>query len=438
MITAGTIDGIRIVPAEIEAAVYRKIAWRLIPFLGLCYLMSYLDRVNISFAKLQMLRDLGMSEASYGLGAGLFFIGYILCEIPGNVILQKVGARFWIARIMITWGILSGLMMFVTSPWQFYALRVLLGAAEAGFIPGVAFFLASWFPAYRRARVMSLFFLGAALSGVVGGPLSGWILTHLHNSSGLHGWQWLFLLEAIPTVVLGIMTFFVLANSPNEARWLSQKEKEIVAGILDADAGEAGHSTHRFVDGLKDMKVWLLGVIDFSILICIYAISFWMPTFIRNAGLHDTYQIGLLTALPSAAAVIGLLCLGWSSDRYRERRWHLILPLVGGFAAMVASTWFPQNVVMTVSLLTVAYGLVFGSIPVLWAVPPSFLRGSAVASGFAVVCSVANVAGLVSNGIIGSVLDLTGSAAVAMWVFGAILLIGAALAFSLPAKQVNR
>ncbi|WP_322027893.1 MFS transporter [Burkholderia sp. BCC1977] len=421
--------------SDFEATTYRKVAWRLVPFLCLCYLMAYLDRINVGFAKLQMLHDINMDEAAFGLGAGLFFIGYILCEVPSNVMLAKVGGKFWIARIMVTWGILSGLTMFVTQPWQFYTLRILLGAAEAGFLPGVAYFLASWFPSNRRARIMSLFFLGSALSGVIGAPVSGWIMTHMHSTSGLSGWQWLFLIEAIPTVLLGVFTFFVLTNKPEEAQWLNSAERELIASTLAAENQTV--SGHRFIDGIKDIKVWIVGGIDFAILICVYAISFWMPTFIRNAGEHDTYNIGLLSAIPSIAAVALLLILGWSSDRSRERRWHIIVPFLLGAAAMVMST-FVTGVAATVALLSIAYGLVFGAIPVLWAVPSTFLRGPAAASGFAVACSVANVAGLISNSLIGTILQMTGSAATAIWAFSFILVLGGGLAFTLPAKLVNR
>lgn len=420
------------------ARVFRNAAWRLVPLLALCYLVAYVDRINVGFAKLTMMQDLQMSEAAYGLGAGLFFVGYILLEIPSNAILAKVGARIWIARIMITWGVFSGLTMFVTAPWHFYVLRVLLGAAEAGFLPGVMYYLASWFPSYLRGRIIGLFFLGSPLAGVIAGPLSGWILKDLHGVAGLHGWQWLFLLEAIPTVVVGIAVLWLLPNRPDNATWLSPAEREAVKSALAADSSESTTTRHRFMDGLTDRKVLTLGFLDFALLISVYAIFFWMPTFIKNAGVEDVVTIGWLTTLPNVAAVCGLLAIGWSSDRLRERRWHMIVPFVGACAAIVLATFFATNVAATVLLFTVAYGLCFGGFPVLWTIPPNFLKGPAAAAGLALVCSIANISGLISNWLVGWVLTTTGSAADALYVFAGILMLGAVLAFTLPASEVNR
>ncbi|GGL96260.1 MFS transporter [Pseudomonas asuensis] len=421
-----------------EAGTYRIVIWRLIPFLCFCYLAAYLDRINIGFAKLQMLDQLHLSETAYGLGAGLFFVGYILFEVPSNLVLERVGARIWIARIMITWGLLSGATMLVTEAWQFYVLRFFLGAAEAGFLPGVLFYLTQWFPTYRRSRVIALFMIGLPLSSVIGAPVSGWIMSHFHQVNGLQGWQWLFLLEAVPTVVLGILTFWMLPNNIGEAAWLSTEQKHGLVQKLAEDEADRPNTPYRFRDGFWDIKVWMLGGIDFSILLCAYAMGFWLPTFIKGAGVTDTVQIGLLTAIPSLMGLVGMLVIGASSDRFRERRWHIIVPFVIGAAALFMSTFFAKDVTMLVLLFGVASAAIIGAVPVFFSLPATFLKGTAAATGFALACSLANIAGLVSNSLMGIVLDLTHSSAVALWCFAGSLLLSCLLVLALPAKVVNR
>ena len=420
------------------ARVYRKVVWRLIPFLCFCYLAAYLDRINVGFAKLQMARDLQLGEAAFGLGAGLFFGGYILFEVPSNLVLQKVGAKIWIARIMITWGLLSALTMFVTSAWQFYTLRFLLGAAEAGFLPGVLFYLTTWFPTYRRGRIISLFMIGLPLSSIVGAPLSGWIMGNFAGVGGLANWQWLFLLEGVPSVVLGLLTFVVLPDSHGKAPWLDPREKQLITQTLTADAAGTEDHEHGFRDGFFNLKVWMLGGIDFSILLSTYAMGFWMPTFIRGAGVTDAFHIGLLTAIPSLAALAGMLLLGASSDRFRERRWHIIVPFLIGGAAMVGSTYVVGNVAATVACFSIASGMIIGTVPVFFSLPATFLSGAAAATGFALACSLANVAGLISNWVIGLALEITGSSGGALWIFSGCLALSGLLVFALPPKLVNR
>lgn len=419
-------------------ALYRKITWKLVPFLCFCYLAAYLDRINIGFAKLQMLGDLQFSETAFGLGAGLFFVGYILFEVPSNLILEKVGARVWIARIMISWGLLSACTLLVTTPAQFYIVRFLLGVAEAGFLPGVLYYLTTWFPTQRRGRIIALFMIGMPLSSVIGGPLSGWIMGAFDTVAGLRGWQWLFALEAIPSVLLGILTFRVLPDSHHTAKWLNADEKALLEQQLHQDNAEGQNSKHSFRDGFFNLKIWMLGGIDFSILLSAYAMAFWMPTFIRNAGVTDNFHIGVLTALPSVAALIGMLMIGASSDRHRERRWHIIVPFVVGAAAMAASTGFSHNVVATALLFAIASAAIIGAVPVFFSLPATFLKGRAAATGFALACSLANIAGLVSNSLMGIAIDVTGSSCGAMWFFASCLLLSCLLVIALPAKLVNR
>ncbi|MEB5971755.1 MFS transporter [Pantoea dispersa] len=424
--------------AEDTASIYRKITWKLIPFLCLCYLAAYLDRINIGLAKLQMASDLALSETAFGLGAGLFFVGYILFEVPSNLILQRVGAKIWIARIMITWGLLSTATLLVQTPTQFYIIRFFLGAAEAGFLPGVLFYLTKWFPSWRRSRIIALFMIGLPLSSLIGGPLSGWIMGHFHEVYGMRGWQWLFLLEGLPSVLLGVLTFWLLPNSVESATWLSSSEKQAVQRELERDEGDAKGLKHSLRDGLLNIRVVMLGGIDFSILLSAYAMGFWMPTFIKNAGTTDITTIGYLTAIPSLAALIGMLAIGASSDRLRERRWHIIVPFIIGAAAMGTSTFFAHNVAMTVLLFSIAQAMIIGAVPVFFSLPATFLKGTAAAAGFALACSIANIAGLVSNSVMGVALDLTGSSNGALWFFAVCLLLSSLLVVALPAKLVNR
>lgn len=417
---------------------YRKVAWRLIPFLCCCYLAAYLDRINVGFAKLQMADQLQLSDAAFGLGAGLFFVGYILFEVPSNLILKRVGARVWIARIMVSWGVLSACTLLVTTPAQFYVLRLLLGIAEAGFLPGVLYYLTLWFPTHRRGRMIALFMIGLPLSSVIGAPLSGWILEAFDGLQGLRGWQWLFLLEGVPSVLLGLLALRLLPEGPQDAEWLDLREQGHLLRDLTVDEAQSPASGDSFRQGFFNLKVWMLGGIDFAILLSAYAMGFWMPTFIRQAGVADASDIGLLTALPSIAAVFGMLALGASSDRFRERRWHIILPFWIGAAAMAASTAFTDNVVVTVLLFSIAQAAIIGAVPVFFSLPATFLTGTAAATGFALACSLANIAGLVSNTLIGLALDITGRSGGALLFFAACLVLGSLLVVALPAKVVNR
>ncbi len=417
---------------------YRKITRRLIPFLCFCYLAAYLDRINVGFAKLQMLDHLQFSETAFGIGAGLFFVSYIIFEVPSNLILEKVGAKIWIARIMITWGLLSACTMFVSTVTQFYILRFLLGAAEAGFLPGVLYYLTNWFPSQRRGRIIALFMLGLPLSSVIGGPLSGWVMTFFDGVHGLRGWQWLFLIEAIPSVVLGIFTFWMLPNNFQEASWLTHTDKKRLEADLKLDDANNHHFKHTFREGFFNLKVWMLGGIDFSILLSAYAIGFWMPTFIRTAGVMDTFHIGLLTAIPSIAAIFGMLLIGASSDKYRERRWHIIIPFLIGAIAMTTSTFFTQHLTATVVLFSIAHAAILGALPAFFSLPATFLKGTASATGFALACSIANIAGLVSNSLMGIMIDLTGNSGGALWFFAACLILSCFLVIALPAAVVNR
>lgn len=419
-----------------NASLFRKVALRLVPFFCICYFAAYLDRINVGLAKLQMVADLGFSETVYGLGAGLFFIGYILCEVPSNILMQKVGARMWIARIMVTWGLLSAATMFVKTPTQFYVLRFMLGVAEAGFYPGVLLYLTQWFPSYRRSKVMASFLIGLPLASMLGSPASGWILQFSTGLGGLKGWQWLFVIEALPSIALGILVLIYLPDTVASAKWLTDAEKRELSETLRADG--RGHTKHSIGDAFRSGRVWLLGVIDMCLMMAIYAIGFWLPSLIRESGVQSVSTIGLLTAIPSAVAIVAMYLVGLRSDSRRERRWHIIVPLLVSAVGLSASTLFQYNTGATVVLFTVATAGVIAALPAFWCLPGTFLSGTAAAAGIALIASMANVGGFAATYLIGWLRDATHSSAAGVLFFAAFLLFGAALVWTLPAHEVNR
>ncbi len=425
------------VDTTIRKSAYRKIAFRLMPFLMLCYFCAYLDRVNVGFAKLQMMSDLQFSEAVYGLGAGIFFIGYFLCEVPSNIVLHKVGARRWIARIMITWGILSGCFAFVQTEWQFYTLRFLLGVAEAGLAPGLLLYLTYWFPSYRRARMTVLWFIAIPISGMIGGPLSGLIMDRMSGVHGWFGWQWMFLIEAIPTVLVGLLVLAVLKDSVQDANWLTQEEKNLVKQELAQDnQHKEGHASVK--EFIADKRLWLLAGIYFCVVMGQYAITFWLPTLIHNSGISDNWHIGLLTSLPYMCAIVVMILAGRSGDHFQERRWHLIIPMCAGAIALTFATLFASNLTLSLICLCIAASGVLTASSLFWMLPTNFLGGVSAAAGIAAVNSFANLAGFCSPYLIGWVTTNTGSNAIGMFLITAVLIFGASLVLRVPAKLVNR
>lgn len=425
------------VDTTVRKSAYRKIAFRLMPFLMLCYFCAYLDRVNVGFAKLQMMSDLQFSEAVYGLGAGIFFIGYFLCEVPSNIVLHKVGARRWIARIMITWGILSGCFAFVQTEWQFYTLRFLLGIAEAGLAPGLLLYLTYWFPSYRRARMTVLWFIAIPISGMIGGPLSGLIMDRMSGVHGWFGWQWMFVIEAIPTVLVGLLVLAVLKDSVQDANWLTQDEKNLVKQELAQDnQHKEGHASVK--EFIADKRLWLLAGIYFCVVMGQYAITFWLPTLIRNSGISDNWHIGLLTSLPYMCAIVVMILAGRSGDHFQERRWHLIIPMCAGALALTFATLFASNLTLSLICLCIAASGVLTASSLFWMLPTNFLGGVSAAAGIAAVNSFANLAGFCSPYLIGWVTTNTGSNAIGMFLITAVLIFGASLVLRVPAKLVNR
>ena len=391
-----------------EDDIFRKITLRLVPFLFLCYLAAYLDRVNVGFAKLQMQKELAFSETVYGFGAGIFFLGYVLFEVPSNVILHKVGARLWLARVMLTWAFISAATAFVTTAFAFYVMRFLLGVAEAGFIPGVLLYLTYWFPAARRGRITALFLTAIPMASIFGGPLSGWVLSSASGSYGFSGWQWLFLIEAIPSIVFGVAILFYLDNSVKDAKWLDPDEKRMVAAIIAGEQEEKeglSELRHAFVTG----RVWLLGAAYFCIASGIYIVSFWLPTIIKQTGVTDPLKIGLLTAIPYLVAVASMITVCAHGDRTKERRWHTATPAVVcalGLAVTAAAT---GNTILALIGLTLAAAGASTSQASFWTLPASFLGGAAAAAGIALINSLGNIAGFASTYVVGWMADLTHS-----------------------------
>ena len=332
------------VTPEFENATYRKVTTRLLPFCMLCYIVAYLDRVNVGFAKLQMLGDLHFSETIYGLGAGMFFIGYFLFEVPSNMVLHKFGARIWIARIMITWGIISALTLFVRTPTQFYLVRFFLGAAEAGFFPGIILYLTYWYPSHRRAKMVGIFMVGIPMAGMIGGPLSGAIMSMSHGLLGWAGWKWMYLFEAIPSLIMGVACILYLDSRIRDAKWLTEKEKQLLEYYVAQEAKEKKeHPSLMAV--FSDGRIWLMCWIYFTVALGQYALTLWIPTLLKDAGVKGVLNIGLVTAIPYTCVAIAMVVLGASADKHRERRWHEAGPLLVGAVTLVLSmmVWCHQH-----------------------------------------------------------------------------------------------
>ena len=415
---------------------YAKVFWRVLPLLIVCYVVAYLDRVNVGFAKLQMSEDLGFSEAVYGLGAGLFFIGYFLFEVPSNLALTRVGARVWIARIMATWGVISASFMFVDSPTAFYVLRFLLGAAEAGFYPGVVYYLTTWFPAQRRGRVMTVFMAAIPVAGVFGNPLSGWIMQAFDGVRGLGGWQWMFLIEAVPAIVLAVAVWLLLDDRPSAARWLSAEEKAMIEADLSAEAAAKDHGPAALGQVLRDGRLWFLSAIYFAFVAGQYGLTLWMPTLVQSSGVEGPLRIGLVSAIPYLFAALVMILLGRSADRTGERRWHLIAPTLCaavGFVVVAAAS--EAGPIVAIVFLSLAAGGVLTCAPLFWSLPTSFLRGTAAAAGLAMINSIGNLGGFASPYAIGVLRDLTGASAAGMYALAGLLVLAAVGVFFTPAPR---
>ena len=397
-----------------EAATYRTVTWRLLPFLFLCYILAYLDRVNVGFARLQMQADLGLSDTAYGIGAGMFFIGYFFFEVPSNLLLRRVGARVWIARIMIMWGLISSGMMFTNNQTSFYALRFVLGIAEAGFFPGIILYLTFWYTRAHRARVVALFMTAIALAGVLGGPVSGGIMDQMGGVGGLRNWEWLYLLEGLPSVVVGVFVLLYLDDGPERATWLTAEQKALLARRLTEEEAlksvDERHARHTG-DVFRNRAVWTLGLIYFGAVMGNYGVTFWLPQIIRETITSNPWRIGLVSMIPWGAAAITAVVVGASSDRRQERRWHIATGAVIGAVAFALSGLPGLNGWTGLAFLTVATAGMMSTMTTFWALPTAILSGNAAAAGIAWINSVGNLSGYVSPFVLGAIRDATRDAA---------------------------
>jgi ACS family tartrate transporter-like MFS transporter len=420
---------------DLGRATLTKVGRRLLPFLLLLYVVAWLDRVNIGFAALQMNADLGFSAAVYGFGAGIFFIGYALFEVPSNLILARVGARLWIARIMITWGILSVAMMYVSGPTSFYVLRFLLGVAEAGFLPGIIYYLGNWYPAKDRARAVSWFMLAIPLSTVVGGPLAGFIL-ELDGWHGLEGWQWLFLLEGLPAVVLGFVVLIYLTDSPEKARWLDPAQRRWLVEHMATEqrAAQARHGVGLGA-ALVHPTVWLLGLILFACQCGSYGLTLWIPQIVQGLSGAGNFTVSMISALPYVAAAIGMVAIGASSDRRRERFLHIAIPSAIGALGFIASAYFTSPLPGIIALTVAAVGDL-GTRGPFWALPTRFLTGTAAAAGIGLINTMASLGGFVGPNVVGIGRELTGTFSGGLVFLAALLLLAAAAALALRRAPV--
>jgi len=401
--------------------VYRKIIFRLIPFLALLWVLAWIDRVNIGFIKLTMLDDLKWSEAVYGFGAGIFFLGYFFFEVPSNLLLQKIGAKKTIMRITIGWGLTTIATMFVTSPTMFYCLRFLLGVFEAGFYPGIILYLTYWFPNDRRAKAFGMFMSASAIAGVIGGPLAGTIMTSLNGVNGLQGWQWVLLLEGVPSVLMGFITWFYLTDRPEQAQWLSAPERQLVHDDLERDAKAMGNREHSILASLRDGKIWLLILIYFCIIAANSSLTFYGPTLVKEVGFTSPVTIGWIMAFAYLCGAAGMILNGFHSDKHHESRYHCgVAAAAGAVALLVIALALGSSAAFVLVALTLAIVGTMSAIPVFWQMPNRFLSGTAAAAGVALINSVANLAGFGAPWMLGVIKTNTGSLAPGLFVVAAV------------------
>jgi ACS family tartrate transporter-like MFS transporter len=424
---------------DVEIRSIAKVSRRLVPFLIICYFIAYLDRVNVSFAALTMNQDLGLSQTAFGFGAGIFFIAYFIFEVPSNLLLERFGARKWIARIMLSWGILSGAMAFIPAiahatglgnENSFYLVRVLLGAAEAGFFPGIIYYLTLWFPTEYRARIVGYFMAAIPLSTVIGAPISG-VLLYLHGGLGLAGWQWLFILEAVPAIILAGIVFFYLTDRPADAAWLAPDERQWLAERLELEQRQRmAIQDHTVAQALVNPRVLGLSVVYFGAVATNYGLSFFLPQIVKGFGLN-TFVTTLVSAAPYVVGLIGMVWWGRRSDRFAERRFHTAVPLFVAAAGIAVSTVFDDPTLKMISLCVAGFGI-FACLPVFWTLPTAFLSGAAAACGIAVINSIGNLAGFAGPFAMGWIKDHTGSytggllllAGLGIIAMGAVLMLG--------------
>lgn len=418
----------------VSAATMAKVSRRLLPFLFLLFMVNFLDRVNVGFAALQMNQQLGFTPDVYGLGAGIFFLGYTLLEVPSNMVLRRVGARIWLARISMTWGVVAMAMALTEGRWSFYGLRMLLGIAEAGFVPGMLFYITLWFPPQQRAQAIARVWLATAAAIVLGSPLSAAIMT-LDGAWGLPGWKWIFIIEGIPAVVLGLLSLRVLSDSPAKAPWLTEAEKaELAAGLGQNGPVQHGHGGSRLQDGLFSPTVWALSALFFCVGIGFFGISLWLPQIVKQLSGLSNIEVSLITTIPFAIAAAAMVINARHSDRSGERRWHLVVPLLIGATGLAGSGFAPTPVSAFVLLCVAAAGL-WSAIGVFWSIPAAVLTGSAAAAGLALINAIGGISGFVAPYGIGLIRTFTPSFSAALLCMSGSLCIAALIGALLPMRR---
>jgi len=424
---------------NVAEAIYKKVTWRLLPFLFVCYMFAYLDRANIGFAHLQFSQDVGLSEAAFGLGVGLFYAGYMLFEVPSNLLLQRIGVRKTMMRIMALWGIVSAGTAFVQTPMQFYIARVLLGAAEAGFFPGVILYFTYWFPSARRARVTSIFMMAICVSGVMSGPLSGFILQNMSGLWGLRAWQWLFVIEGLPSVIAGLFAYVFLTDRPEQANWLSAQEKRFLLGELDRDAQvKSGHAQGSIWAALKEPKFYFLTFAYFSVPWASIVVHIWAPSVIEKSGVQNFWHIGLLSAIPYVTGAAAMYLLSRNSDRMLERRWHFMASAVMAAVGVVLLPAAASSATALVVLLCIATAGYLGMLSLFWTIPPAYLSSTAAASGIGLISSLGQFGGISAPSAIGYASTHFGSSAIGLYAVAVVSILGGlAVVWGVPAQAIK-
>lgn len=430
--------------SEIEKQLLlKKLFWKILPILFIAYFFSFLDRVNIGYAKLQMQEAIGFTDSQYALAAGIFFIGYAFFEIPSNILMNKIGARKTLARIMILWGLASAMTMFVSSASQLYFLRLLLGIFEAGFFPGVILYLSFWFPSYMRGRVTSILILATLAAPIIGGPISGLIMTHMNGFHGLGGWQWMFVLEALPIILIGVLCLFYLTDQPASSRWLSQDERMLHKKIMADDQADStshpedAHTGKAVLHCLKDYRIYLLASLAFAAYCGSYGFNFWLPTMIKEMGITNIAQISFYAVIPFSFAALGMILIGRSSDQRRERRWHYVFSMLFGAAMMVLAAYWQGGIISKLVILGLAGFGFSGGVVVAWSLPAAYLKNTMAPAGIAMVSTLATMSGLFAPWLIGFMRESTGTSAAALISIAAVMVVAALIMiFLIPAKAV--
>lgn len=425
---------------EAGDALYRKVGWRLMPLLFLCYIINYMDRTNVGFAHLQMRGDLHLSDVAYGIGAGMFFVSYAAFTLPTSLLFTKVGPRNIIVACMVGWGLVSSATMLVHTPMQFYVIRFLLGVVEAGFFPAVVFYFSQWYPARRRAAVIGIFTAATVVAGIVSGVLSGVIMKYMNGYAHLRGWQWMFLLEGLPAAFLGIGIYFYLDGGPREATWLTEGEKSAIELAIAGDpAARTGKTS--FSHAALDWRVYLVAVVYFLAVFDAFVLAFWQPAMIKSMGVTDVMIIGLYSTLPLIAAVVSKIYVGRSSDKHKEVRWHLAISAFVGALGFVLAGLFPHNLVIGLICLMLATAGAHGCMPIVWVAPGLYLSGAAAASAIAIISTVGNISGAVGPPILGYIKQVTGGFETGNYVLGGILALSGLLMLAFrvkPSEQAHK